>query len=82
MTMLPRLLSVPLLAVFGNGADWPTLGAVLAWALVAALVGSGIGALRRHAGEFPSHARCEPVPRVHTFIRARLHHDNIHRQAA
>lgn len=58
MFAIPQMMAVPTLA--GVGAmtiDWPMLGAVLAWALIAALVGTGLGALRRLGAQAPPASR-------------------------
>jgi hypothetical protein len=47
MFTLPEILSVPVFSALGSGAVvWPTVGAVLAWMLIAAFVGSSLGLLR------------------------------------
>ena len=41
------VMSLAVWSSLGSGtADWPTVGAVLGWMLLAALVGSGLGILR------------------------------------
>jgi len=58
MFAIPQVMVVPTLP--GVGAmtiDWPLLGAVLAWALIAALVGTGLGALRRLGASNPPTSR-------------------------
>jgi ABC-type antimicrobial peptide transport system permease subunit len=42
---IPEILSVPVFSALGSGAV-PTSGAVLAWMLIAAFVGSLLGVLR------------------------------------
>jgi hypothetical protein len=43
----PEILTVPIFSALDGGAvAWPTIGAVLAWMLIAAFVGSGLGVLR------------------------------------
>jgi hypothetical protein len=43
----PEILTVPIFSVLDGGAvPWPTIGAVLAWMLIAAFVGSSLGLLR------------------------------------
>ena len=83
MYAFPQLIAVP--ALTGVGAmtiEWPTIGAFLAWTLIAALVGTGLGALRRLASQPP------PVAHPHTAqprvfqMSARLHADRSHREAA
>jgi hypothetical protein len=49
MFSLPQIVVTPILASLGSGsATWPTVGAVMAWALFAALVGSALGILREY----------------------------------
>jgi ABC-type antimicrobial peptide transport system permease subunit len=45
MFTLPEILSVPVFSALGGGAV-PTSGAVFAWMLIAAFVGSSLGVLR------------------------------------
>ncbi len=55
----PQILSIPVLSVLGSGTVlYPTVGAVLAWTVIAAFVGSALGLLREslHAAE-RGHAR-------------------------
>ncbi len=43
----PEILTVPVFSALGSGAvPFPTIGAVLAWMLIAAFVGSALGLLR------------------------------------
>ncbi len=43
----PQILSIPVLSVLGSGTVlYPTVGAVLAWTVIAAFVGSALGLLR------------------------------------
>ena len=47
MYALPQILSLPILSGLDSGTlDFPAVGTFLAWALVAALVGAGLGFLR------------------------------------
>ncbi len=47
----PEILTVPVFSALGSGTVlWPTLGAVLAWTLIAAFVGSALGLLREAVG--------------------------------
>jgi hypothetical protein len=49
MFSLPQIVVTPILASLGSGsANWPTVGAVIAWSLFAALVGSALGILREY----------------------------------
>jgi len=44
---IPEILTVPVFSALDGGAvPWPTVGAVLAWMLIAALVGTSLGLLR------------------------------------
>ncbi|MFI5398600.1 MAG: hypothetical protein ACHQ9S_23985 [Candidatus Binatia bacterium] len=43
----PEILTVPVFNALGSGTVlWPTIGATLAWMLIAAFVGSSLGLLR------------------------------------
>ena len=58
MYAIPQLMAVPVLTGVGMTTfEWPALGAFLAWMLIAAFVGTGLGALRRMTS---------PPPRVIT----------------
>ncbi len=47
MFAIPEFLSIPVLNALGSGAVlYPTVGAVLAWMVIAAFVGSAVGLLR------------------------------------
>ena len=47
MFTFPQIVSLPILSSLGSGAAlWPTAGGVIAWMLLAALVGSALGILR------------------------------------
>ncbi len=47
----PEILTVPMFSVLGSGAVlYPTIGVVLAWAVIAAFVGSVLGLLREGLG--------------------------------
>ena len=75
--------SIPLMSSFGSGTiEWPTLGALFMWTIVAALVGSGLGVLR--AGLRAPRAvqnRAHNQPRLIVACRS-LHHDHAHSEAA
>ncbi len=63
----PEILTVPIFSALDGGAVlWPTIGAVLAWMLVAAFVGSALGVLRQAVGA-PIRKRAEKsrVAEVH-----------------
>jgi len=48
MFSLPSLISIPAISFYSVATlDVPTVGAFIGWALVAALVGSALGILRR-----------------------------------
>lgn len=81
MYAIPQLMAVPALTGVGvMTMDWPTLGVFLAWTLVAALVGTGLGALRRLGTQPPAVVRPHVVPRV---FAARTHAaDHNHLEAA
>ena len=66
MFAIPQMMAVPALAGVGTMTlEWPMLGAFLAWTLIAALVGVGLGALRRLGSQPPTAARPHTVqPRV------------------
>ena len=54
MYAIPLLTAVPALSGFGPlTIDWPAIGAFMAWTLIAALVGIGLGALRRMTSRPP-----------------------------
>ena len=65
MFALPQMLSVPIFSSFDLGAvAWPTIGAVLAWLLIAALVGTALGMLREvAAGAQQSRRAATPAAR-------------------
>ena len=51
MFTLPQILSLPILSGLDAGViQWPTIGAVLASLLIAALVGTALGLLREAVG--------------------------------
>ena len=83
MNPLIHFASIPLMSGIGSGAvEWPTLGALFAWTLLSALVGSGLGVLRAglhgprvaqdHAGNQPRRIVDPPA----------LHPDHAHSEAA
>ena len=48
MLTVPVFMSAPVFGTLSSGgADWPTLGAVIGWLLLAAVVGSALGILQR-----------------------------------
>lgn len=47
----PEILTVPVFSALGSGAvPFPSIGAVLAWMLLAAFIGSALGLLREAVG--------------------------------
>jgi hypothetical protein len=63
MFTVPVHLSAPLFNVLGSGtAEWPTLTAVAGWMLMAALVGSALGILRRSSAPPSAPVFHERVP--------------------
>jgi len=81
MFAFPQIISVPILSSLGSGADlFPTAGSVLAWALLAALVGTALGILR------DSTSKTAASGQVHTVDFANrgtaVHGDRTHREAA
>ena len=83
MYAFPQLIAVPALTGVGAMAiEWPTIGAFLAWTLFAALVGTGLGALRRLASPPPPVAHPYPVQPAVFQVPTNLHADRNHRQAA
>jgi hypothetical protein len=81
MYSIIQFASIPLLGSMGGaGAEWPTLGAVFVWTILAALVGSGLGILRDG-----SRARREVAHQVDSSREAilpPLHADHAHPEAA
>ncbi|HVN83845.1 MAG TPA: hypothetical protein VMW17_03275 [Candidatus Binatia bacterium] len=79
MTMMtPGLVLIPTMGSFGYEM-WPTVGAIVAWALIAALVGSGLGLLRHAAPK----ARARVVRRPAKVVGfTRRDHAVIHHAAA
>ena len=58
MYALPTLVSLPTLSSIASGTiEWPSLGIVVAWIAVAALVGIALGSLRRSVETPPTVAR-------------------------
>jgi len=83
MYAIPQLMAFPALSAFGVTAfDWPMIGAFLAWTLIAACVGTGLGALRRmtspSSGVVPRRSLLPDAAQTH----AHLHADHDHLQAA
>ena len=75
MFIFPQIFSAPLLSGLSNGtADSPTLGVVLAWLLIAALVGSALGILRERSRVMPAKTRKAVVPRATPLRRYTPHH--------
>lgn len=81
MFAIPQLLGVPAMTTVGALAmDWPTVGAFLAWTLIAALVGTGLGALRRMTSPPPSVT--QPLPAHAVVAHSHVHVDHDHLEAA
>ena len=81
MFAIPQLMAVP--AMTGVGAmamDWPTVGAFLAWTLIAAFVGTGLGALRRMTS--PPPRLSQPLPTHAVLTHPSIHVDRKHLKAA
>jgi len=81
MFTFPQLISVPILSSLGSGAElFPTAGSVLAWALVAALVGTALGILRERTSRTVA---AKHVDTVNFDDRSpALDADRTHREAA
>lgn len=62
MVILPDLFSSPLLAAVAGGVNFPAFGAILAWAMIAALIGSAVGVLRGNGRRLPT--AVGPLPRT------------------
>jgi hypothetical protein len=80
MFAIPQLMAVPALTSVGvMSMDWPTLGAFLAWTLIAAFVGTGLGALRRLGAQPPpaSRARVEQLRVVKASAHAPADHSHL-----
>jgi hypothetical protein len=78
MFALPSFFTVPALASFGAVAfDAPSIGAILGWSLIAALVGTGLGILREH-GRTESDAPSKPLVSLSVAHSV----DEHHREAA
>jgi hypothetical protein len=55
MFAIPQMMTIPAMTSgAGMTLDWPTIGAFLAWTLIAAFVGIGLGALHRLTTPAPS----------------------------
>jgi len=80
---LTHLASIPLMSSIGSGTiEWPTLGALFVWTIVAALVGSGLGVLRAGLrAPMAVQDRAHDQPRLIVAPRS-LHHDHAHSEAA
>jgi hypothetical protein len=82
MYAIPQLMTVPALTGVGvMTTDWPTLGVFLAWTLIAALVGTGLGALRRLGTQPPAIGRPHAVP-PRVFAASTHVADHNHLEAA
>jgi hypothetical protein len=79
---LPQFIVAPILSSLGSGsAAWPTIGAVIGWSLVAALVGSALGILRQYTPtrQVTDESNSTTVVTVSSGDRA---FDQVHREAA
>lgn len=82
MFTIPGVVSLPALTGVGTFAiDWPAIGVVLAWMLVAALVGSALGALQSSASK-PVEKRAGTLHRLCYKRDTAVDADGSHREAA
>jgi len=80
MFTLPQVFAIPLLNSLGSGAStWPTVGAVFAWAMIAALVGSALGILREYRRDVSTRVDDEQIVSFPTIAHDSTHG---HREAA
>ncbi len=83
MFAIPQLMMVPALTGVGvSSLEWPALGAFLAWTLIAALVGTGLGALRRMGAQPPSSTLRPCAAQPHGFHAPSVVDDHNHQEAA
>ncbi|MBI4517036.1 MAG: hypothetical protein HY699_14605 [Deltaproteobacteria bacterium] len=81
MFPIPQVFTLPVLAGIGSaGADWPSIGALLGWFLVAALVGSALGLLRE--GSRATRVIEQVTPQQALPSNTHLHVDQSHPEAA
>jgi len=78
MFAIPEIVSLPVLSSLGSGTVlWPTLGGVLAWMLVAAVVGTLLGLLRERGAVSDDRIETDRDATVVSF-----HVDHSHQEAA
>ena len=82
MITLPTFFAVPVLIMYPPEASLPSFGAFIAWTLIAALVGSGIGLLRGNARRIVAPARRKPTGRSKVSAFAHLDRTGVHQEAA
>ena len=83
MYAFPQLIAVPALTSVGAiTIEWPTIGAFFAWMLIAALVGSALGALRRGASQPPVVTHPRTAKPTVFALQARVDADHKHLEAA
>jgi hypothetical protein len=84
MFAIPQIISVPALAGMGATAiEWPSVGAFLAWMMIAAFVGTLLGMLRNMAALPPSDRGVDSVrPTNRLPADTTLAADHHHREAA
>ena len=83
MNAIPLLTAVPALSGFGPlTIEWPAIGAFLAWTLIAALVGIGLGALRRMTSRPPIVVHAPALQPRRFQVHANVVADRSHLKAA
>jgi hypothetical protein len=83
MNTIPLLTAVPALGGFvPMTIEWPVIGAFIAWTLIAALVGIGLGALRRMTSKPPTVVRAPAMQPRRFEAHAHVVADRNHLQAA
>ena len=83
MNAIPLLTAVPSLSGFGPlTIEWPAIGAFLAWTLIAALVGIGLGALRRMTARPPIVVHAPAMQPRRFQVHANVVADRSHLKAA
>jgi len=83
MYAIPLLTAVPALSGFGPlMIDWPAIGAFMAWTLIAALVGIGLGALRRMTSRPPIVVHAPAMQPRRFGVHANVVADSNHLEAA
>lgn len=83
MFALPKLLSLPVLGgLYGSVLDWPAIGPVLAWFVIAAFVGVSLGFLRELTSGSGPRRDAVHEPRVLRFVPPEPRGGCEHREAA